>query len=284
LPADELNTKIQDYFTRVATGKRQLKSKKALADLRKKTFGGWPAKPCGLRIKEAFDKKHEGVRFAAYDFDSQKEMRLRMYVAHHEKLQDASTVHVEVLGEEGWRKYLQLGRPAFAGVWGEELKLAGIQTAAPITVKMRQALEQQLGHVRDHPGEVYVTFMPRGAGLTVLTDNERHITQARRRFMLLGQTLAGMQVWDVRRCLQATRTLPGCDKAVVQLWGKGDMSSVVSLASLYEPAIGQLNLTEYPQNDKEQPDYLNISRIVTPKQILDLAAMRSKVNLQDEQK
>ena len=98
------------------------------------------------------------------------------------------------------------------------------------------------------------------------------------------QAYASMQVWDVRRCLQTARALPGCGKATVQLWGRGDMASVVSLASLYEPSIGQLNLTEYPQNDKEQPDYLNISRIVTPRQILDLAAMRSKVNLQDEQK
>ena len=91
-------------------------------------------------------------------------------------------------------------------------------------------------------------------------------------------------MWDVRRCLQATRTLPGCGKAALQLWGSGDMASVVSLASLYEPSIGQLNLTGYPKNDKEQPDYLNISRIVTPGQILDLAAMRTKVNLQDEKR
>ena len=62
------------------------------------------------------------------------------------------------------------------------------------------------------------------------------------------------------------------------------MASMVSLASLYEPSIEQLNLTEYPHNDKEQPDYLNISRIVTPGQILDLAALRSKVNLLDKQK
>jgi hypothetical protein len=62
------------------------------------------------------------------------------------------------------------------------------------------------------------------------------------------------------------------------------MASVVSLASLYEPSIGQLNLTGYPQNDKEQPDYLNISRIVTPGQILELAAVRAKVNLQDQKK
>jgi dienelactone hydrolase len=284
LPTDELNTTIQDHFIRVATEKGQLNSKKALADLKKKTFGGWPAKSGGLKIKKAFDIRHKRVRFAAFDFDSQKEMRLRIYVAHHEKLEDVSAIHVEVLAEEEWRKYLQLGRPAFAGVWDEELKLAGIQADTPVTGKMRQALERQLGHVRDHPGEMYITFMPRGVGLTALTQNERHLTQARRRFMLLGQTLAGMQVWDVRRCLQATRTLPGCDKAGFQLWGRGGMASVVSLASLYESSIKQLNLTEYPQNDKDQPDYLNISRIVTPKQILGLAALRSKVNLQDEQK
>ena len=62
------------------------------------------------------------------------------------------------------------------------------------------------------------------------------------------------------------------------------MASVVTLASLYEPFIGQLNLNQYPENDKEQPDYLNISRIVTPKQILSLAAMRSAVILLDKKK
>ena len=72
--------------------------------------------------------------------------------------------------------------------------------------------------------------------------------------------------------------------ANVELWGRGGMSSVVTLAALYEPFIGQLNISQYPQNDKEQPDYLNISRIVTPKQILGLAAMRAKVKLLDKKK
>jgi hypothetical protein len=284
LPADEINTKIQDSFIRVASGKGLLKSGKALIDLRAKTFRGWPSKPGGLHLKKAFDMKHKGVRFAAYNFDSQDKIRLRLYVAHRAGLKNVSIVHVEVLGEEDWRKYLKLGRPAFAGVWGEELKLAGIKPDAPVTGKIRQALEQQLEHVRNHPEEVYLTFMPRGIGLSVLSNDERHVTQARRRFMLLGQTLAGMQVWDVRRCLQVARTLPGCDKATIELWGRGGMASVVALASLYEPFIGQLNLSQYPKNDKEQPDYLNISRIVTPKQILGLAAMRSMVVFPDKKK
>jgi dienelactone hydrolase len=284
LPADEINTKIQDSFVRVASGKKLLKPGKALAELRAKTFRGWPSESGKLTLKKAFDLNHKGVRFAAYDFDSQDKIRLRIYVAHHAELKKVSAVHVEVLGEEDWHNYLKLGRPAFAGVWVEELKLAGIKPDAPVTAKMWQALEQQLGHVRKQSEVVYITFMPRGVGLTALSADERHITQARRRFMLLGQTLAGMQVWDVRRCLQAVQALPGIERSRTELWGKGDMASVVTLASLYEPFIGQLNLSKYPKDDKEQPDFLNISRIATPKQILDLAALRSSVKLLDKKK
>ncbi|MBC8326933.1 MAG: acetylxylan esterase [Verrucomicrobia subdivision 3 bacterium] len=284
LPADEINTKIQDSFIGVASGKERLKPDKALAQLRAKTFRGWPSESGNLNLKKAFDLNHKGVRFAAYDFDSQDKIRLRMYVAHHAGLKNLSTVHVEVLGEENWRNYLKLGRPAFAGVWAEELKLAGIKADAPVTAKMGQALEQQLNHIRKQSEVVYITFMPRGVGLTTLSADERHITQTRRRFMLLGQTLAGMQVWDVRRCLQAVQALPGFERSRTELWGKGNMASVVTLASLYEPFIGRLNLSEYPKDDKVQPDYLNISRIATPKQILGLAALRSSVHLLDKKK
>jgi len=170
LPADEINTKIQDSFVRLTDDKKPDNPKKAKADLLAKTFRGWPSKPGRLNLKKAFDTEHKGVRFAAYDFDSQDKIRLRMYVAHRAGLKNASTIHVEVLGEEGWRKYLQLGRPAFAGVWGEELKLTGLNPDTPVTDKMRQALEQQLDHVRKQPEVIYITFMPRGVGLTALSD------------------------------------------------------------------------------------------------------------------
>jgi hypothetical protein len=40
----------------------------------------------------------------------------------------------------------------------------------------------------------------------------------------------------------------------------------------------------YPENDKVQPDYLNISRIATPAQILELTRQRSQVNVLDQKK
>lgn len=92
--------------------------------------------------------------------------------------------------------------------------------------------------------------------------------------MLLGQTLAGMQVWDVRRCVQVLREL-GYD-CPITLSGEGNAASLISLAALYEK-IETVSVKNYPKNDKVQPDYLNISRIVTPAQVLDLVRQRAKL-------
>ena len=59
------------------------------------------------------------------------------------------------------------------------------------------------------------------------------------------------------------------------------MASIIALAALYEPKIAQINVRRYSKNDKAQPDYLNISRLVTPTQILKLVEQRAKVNLLD---
>jgi len=132
--------------------------------------------------------------------------------------------------------------------------------------------------IAEPPG-VRVTFSPRGIGPTRLTQNKKHLTQTRRRFMLLGQTLAGQQVWDVRRCIRTLRTLERCADAPLELWGTGESASLVTLASLFEKDIRKLNLRDYPATDREQPDYLNISRFATPTQLLNLAKRKTEVKI-----
>ena len=100
--------------------------------------------------------------------------------------------------------------------------------------------------------------------------------------MLLGQTLAGQQVWDVRRCISALRTLERCAGAPLELWGTGDSASLVTLASLFEKEISRLNLSGYPASDREQPDFLNISRFATTAQLLDLAKRKTEVKTLDQ--
>ena len=68
-------------------------------------------------------------------------------------------------------------------------------------------------------------------------------------------------------------------EAPLTVWGYGETSSHVALAALYEKGICQVNLANYPKDDKAQPDYLNISRIVTPADVLNLARLKVKVNV-----
>ena len=276
-PADERTTTIHDSFPRIASGE-ETADPAVLEVIRHKSFGAWPSGDTELNLRKAWEVVHDGVRFAAYDFDSQPHVRLRMYVAHKAGLAKPEAVHIEMPDEAGWNRYLNLGRPAFAEQWNEELKLAGIDASAPIPDKLRANLARQMKFVREHP-EVYVTFMARGTGLTRLTQNERHITQTRRRFMLLGQTLAGQQALDIRQCIAATRQLDLCRDAPLELWGYGHTASLVTVAALFENGIRKINLRDYPTTDKEQPDYLNISRFATPSQLLDLAKRRTQVKI-----
>ena len=277
LPKDSINGKIQEQFTQLAK-EGDWSGKQIIKLLAEKTFQGWPSQMFSLNKKEIFQVEHEGVVFRAVDFDSQKNVRLRAYIAHRKGLQNPSRVDIEVLNEEYWMKYLHLGRSAFADVWRGELELAGVDADLPVTEKQKNALAVRMENVRKSD-IVYVVFMPRGLGLSALSKDERHITQARRRFMLLGQTLAGMQVWDVRRCIQLVEGYGY--KCPITLWGYDYTSSLVSLASLFEE-ISEVHIKGYPKNDKDQPDYLNISRIATPGQILDLVREKSKVNVLDK--
>ena len=233
LPDDERTTTIHDTFSQIADN--NTKNTEILANLRDKTFGGWPKRGGKLRLEKVSDTERDGVRLAVYEFDSQPGIRLRMHVAHKVGLAKNAPVQLEVLN-------------------------AG-----------------QAEGIAEPPG-VRVTFSPRGIGPTRLTQNKKHLTQTRRRFMLLGQTLAGQQVWDVRRCIHALRTLDRCAGATLELWGTGDSASLVTLASLFEKDIRKLNLRNYPATDKEQPDFLNISRFATPAQLLDLAKRKTEVN------
>jgi hypothetical protein len=97
--------------------------------------------------------------------------------------------------------------------------------------------------------------------------------------MLLGQTLAGMQVWDVRRAAHAIRNLKDFGTLPMHFHASPEMTEVATFAAIFEPGIASLTLTQAPRTDKEAPDFLNWSRVVTPQQLLSLAQSRCKVNL-----
>jgi hypothetical protein len=136
-------------------------------------------------------------------------------------------------------------------------------------------------YIKDNKA-AYLTFTPRGIGRTALADDKKYLIHVRRRFMLLGQTLAGMQVWDVRRAAQAANQIQGLERLPLHFHASPEMTEVATFAAIFEPGIASLTLGQAPRTDKEAPDFLNWSRIVTSQQLLRLAQARCKVNVESQ--
>ena len=271
LPTDQIVTKIHDTFVPTANGDKTITPE----ILRAKAFAGWPEKIGTAEVRELARVETDGVRLTVHEFESQPGVTLRFYLARPVATK-IKALHLEVVDDAGWLRQLQLARAGFAPAFREELAQAGVDATAPLPEPLRQQFTKWMGYIRDHGG-AYVTFAPRGVGFTALSGDEKQRTQIRRRFMLLGQTLDGMRVWDVRRALQSARALDGLGALPVVLWGNGGAACNALVASLFEPGIAELQLSGLPENEKEWPDYLNAWRVTTPKQLISLAGQRSKL-------
>src|SRR5204862_1847580 len=150
-----------------------------------------------------------------------------------EGLDNAELIVLNVLDEASWPKWLA----EMSGGFGEELKeFASPQVDRSAFDSTRQMLQKQKW--------VMAYVAPRGVGPLTNTTDEKKRTQILRRYALIGQTLEGMQVWDVRRAIQAIRTLPKDKQTPLWLQADGRMAAVALYASLFEPQIASLDLHE----------------------------------------
>jgi len=281
LPSDEIVTRVAESFTRPAPppavpaslDRWQVQRDRWLHELRGKVFRGWPdfegaSEPLELNL--AFSAEGQGVRLAAYDFNSQAPFRLRLFVAHRAGLspRELELVVLNVLDEAGWRKWLATMRAAFAARLEGEAPVDADSAAFAQTRQMFESFRWGMAWLA-----------PRGVGPTAWDQSERKQTQHRRRFQLLGQTLDGMRVWDVRRGLQALRAQEDLGGLPHWLQAERDMAGVALYASLFEPGVARLDLWNLPASHRQGPDFLNVLRVVDMPAALALALERSAVRL-----
>ena len=87
---------------------------------------------------------------------------------------------------------------------------------------------------------------PRGIGATEWSGSEKAQTQRLRRFYLLGQTVDGMRVWDIRRALQSLRAIGGLGETKLWVQAHRDMAVDALYASIFEENITRLDLHDLP--------------------------------------
>jgi dienelactone hydrolase len=294
LPDDQLNTEIQETFVAAATPPEIPADQAAwdvmrdgwLSALREKAFRGLPVDEAALAgvpaahppARQLWSVDKEGVHFAAYEFTSQEPIVLRLYVLHRAELKTAELNVLNVLDQQGWQEFVADIRPAFeAELKDEQLPAADAEGWAD-TKKTFETFPWVMSYV-----------CPRGVGPTVWDQSKEKQIQHRRRFYLLGQSLEGMQMYDVRRAIETAQSLPGLEKTPLWLQSHRTMAGITLYASLFEsalfkPEIKRLDLYELSKSQREGPFFLNVSRYLDMPQAVALAAERSKVVIyQDEE-
>ncbi|MDZ4849530.1 MAG: prolyl oligopeptidase family serine peptidase, partial [Pirellulaceae bacterium] len=282
LPDDEITSRCFENFTRLATDSNSFDPVAAVDSLRSKTFGAWPASDASqsnmpLNLRKLSSEEANGVRLSVHEFESQPGMRLRFYLAQPADV-PAESLHIEIVDASNWMKQLELGRVGFSSAMKDELASAGIDVSKPVDAKRTEQFQKWMQATRDRK-TAYITFTPRGVGMTALGEDVKYQTHVRRRFMLLGGTLASSQVWDLRRATSAAQSLPNFNNLPLHWHASPDMTEVAAFATLLGNKVDSVSLAGPPRQDKESPDFLNWSRIVTPNQLLELIQSKTVVKL-----
>jgi len=292
LPKDERNTTIDETFVPVAkapppaTNEADWKKQSGewMQALREKVFKGWPQDIASVHPQKQGSAEQDGIRMSAYDFESQSPYRLRLYLVHRDGIrpEDLDLVALNVLDEEGWDDFCDTYHSRFG-------KLIEVFPGAPDD---EEAFEQEKKMFTNFKwGMAYVC--PRGIGPTAWTGSEKAQTQRLRRFYLLGQTLDGMRVWDIRRAIQTLRAVGGLQETPLWLQAHRGMAADTLYASLFEENITRLDLHDLPvthngsiAGDPESvaPALLNVLRHLDLPQAAAMAAMRSRLVIYSENK
>ncbi len=298
LPTDAINTNIHETFVPAASapvvpaGRREWERQRDqwLQGLQAKCFAGWPS-PTGTPPgwKRLWSVRRNGLRLEAVEFLSEAGLPLRLYFLRNGSSRRNRELKLTVLDEAGagpsaqatsggltFDRWLAALSVEFRGELSAELAAAGTDVAADSAgwAAWRDSVSAD--------GAV-AWLAPRGVGLTAWTSSPKSQIQVRRRFMLLGQTLDSMRVWDIRRALQALRSSDEWRSTRLTLAGSGAMACDALYASLFEAATDslgtRLELTALPASHRTGPDYLNVMKVLDVPQALAMAVERGTVVL-----
>jgi hypothetical protein len=248
LPEDQVNTRIDESFVPKATqpgphaspAQPKQRQERYLTDLRVKVFAGWPEERGPTKPDLTSQATQGGVRLRTYAISSHPCVNLLLFVLQDPKVKRPEEVLLTVLDAASWTN-----SPA------KQLWLGGG------TPESLAALRQQMQSRK----LALAFFAPRGVEPSTLLSDPKKAIHVRRRYMLLGQTLDGMRVWDIRCAAQAVKALPEFKKTLLHIRAQGQMGVNAAYAALFQPELAKLELENVPASHTEGPDYLNVLRV-----------------------
>ena len=274
-PEGAINETIHEYFVKPAV--HALPASDAVAKewwanrrpellkgLREQVFAAWPTMPPVLRPVFAVDKTADGVRLRAIDFTSETGIELRLFVFTNPEVKEPTKVILSVLDEPAWETWCRDLGPEFAN--------ALLLETPPKRDDAK--FEQNRAAMRTNKW-AFAAIAPRGVGPTKWAEPGTPADiQMKRRFALLGQTLDGQRVWDVRRAISALGTVSDLKTVPLTLHGDGESGGIALYAGLFEPSVAAFDLWNLPASHRQGPIFLNVAKVLDIPQTVAIVAPR----------
>jgi dienelactone hydrolase len=282
LPADQRNTTIQETFTQrfvppaAPDTQRAWNSFRSNLDLalRTEVFSYWPQPVAGANAppRVMFTQIHDGVRLTGYEFNVHDGLTLPLFQLELVSREAGENANVElsVVDDSQWQSLLA----AIGGKFEQSLE----------AFRLPQPDETAWTSLRERLNKRDLFFVaPRNIGPTATNPATKPQTQLRRRYMLLGETLEGMQTWDVFRALQTIRTLGNRTDKQLHVRASGDLAAVALYAALRERprSPADLELVSPPASHRQGAPLFHVLRYLDMPQAVTLAAEHGRVHLVD---
>ena len=263
LPTDELNTKIDETFVgsaKLPSVEDVLKDPIAwyndrIAVMLKRCFRAWPSH--ARDWNPAVQTRSEVLSVADLELPNPETLqRIRIHFD--------SEPHVPLY---------------FDVVFSRDEKLETLEKLTFVTSSTND-LGKKIRDVWSSPGSKnhgVAVFTPRGTGPQAWHGNEAKQRQIRRRFQLVGTTADAERVWDILRAFKTIHQTCTSLTTPLELQSDDSMQELVLLATLFAPTASKQRYSGLSPDSKQWPDILNLTRTISPQELVALATLRSKI-------
>jgi Acetyl esterase (deacetylase) len=268
LPANSINTNIAESFVPKASSK-SWQADELRAALRRKPFANWPGETNLPAYTQVIRAERDGLRLSAWDFISQENVQLRLYLVETTSGPRSEKMKLTILDAPAWTNWVAAAAGHFPAELSSEKMLAVRSAGTDLLNTMKSDLRDQS----------LAFFAPRGIGLDVWTGDERVQSRIRRRFQLLGQTVDGMGVWDIQRAIQTLQSVRENGGTRLSVHANGAMGVNALYSALFESSVRELELTNLPESHLHGPDYLGIMTICDIPDVLATVKRSAQVDV-----
>lgn len=291
LPQDQRNTTIDETFVPAAEAGEPPQERAAwnqlkrrwLQSLREKTFRGWPDTLSELLLTSRGKADKQELQLWVADVKTQPGVVIPLYSLQRPNVTPERVI-IKILSQAEWVSCMRELIPTFPDLLQPEKTALGwdmIELKALDLDKLLTPTEQIAWR---NGGTMIVLFTPRGCGVNTWNQDDRKLIQIRRRFYLLGQTLEGMQSWDIRAVFHALRQILTGQSIEWELRAKGELGVLAAYAMMFDPVTNlKLTLSHPPVTHREGPALLNVLRILDIPQALAIVADNLPLTIETDQ-